>query len=65
VPADVNAVTANKISALIIACLHKNTNMAAFLIEAGIDVNAADFEGDTALTRAVQQTNVHIVQLLI
>eukprot|EP00953_Heterococcus_sp_UTEX-ZZ885_P014378 8158-Heterococcus_DN1.PRE.1 len=49
---------------LIVACVHDRPDMAAYLIEAGVDVNAVDCDGTSALMQAALADSAQLVQLL-
>ena len=49
----------------LVAAFSGNPELASLLIDAGVDVNAKDLDGDTALHEAFRRNHVEVVRILI
>jgi quinoprotein dehydrogenase-associated probable ABC transporter substrate-binding protein len=62
--ADVNAVSASGVTALMLAAAHNNTPIVGLLLQSGADPNKKSPDGKTALDMAVQNGNDTVVSLI-
>jgi ankyrin repeat protein len=54
--ADLNTANAQKVTPLMVSCVHNHVDVAVFLLKAGADANAVDYEGSSA---DINTTNTH------